>query len=210
MHNNPVQTLDTGPEPDWFCILAHGRGGSAADMRELARALGVHGVRFLLPQADNHTWYPQRFLAPLEANAPWLSAAIAQLERIVTGLIGDGIPAGRIFVGGFSQGGCLAAEYLCRHPRPYAGGLIFTGGLIGPPGTVWPVSTALKGVPVLLTSSEADDWVPAARVRETEAWLRRCEARPDMTIFAQRPHAVIVQEIVRARTLIETVMAPAH
>ena len=49
-------------------ILLHGRGGSAHDMLGLAEMLAREGVSFLVPQATQHTWYPQRFLAPLAAD----------------------------------------------------------------------------------------------------------------------------------------------
>ena len=45
-------------------ILLHGRGGSAAEMIKLGGEIGLRGLAMLAPQAVNHTWYPESFLAP--------------------------------------------------------------------------------------------------------------------------------------------------
>ena len=43
---------------------------------------------------------------------------------------------------------------------------ILTGGLIGPPGTTWD-GGSLEGTPIVLATSDVDDWVPLARTEET-------------------------------------------
>ena len=62
-------------------VLVHGRGASAEDILGFSAALARPGVAFLAPQAAEHTWYPQRFLAPLAANEPWLTSALAKLDE---------------------------------------------------------------------------------------------------------------------------------
>lgn len=65
-------------------VLVHGRGGSAEDMLGLAAELRLDGIAYLAPQAADGTWYPQSFLAPLAANEPWLSSALARRGDVVT------------------------------------------------------------------------------------------------------------------------------
>ena len=117
-------------------------------------------VAYLLPGAPGNSWYPQSFMAPFAANEPWLSRSLANQARLIEGVIAAGVPPERIVLGGFSQGACLTAETLVRAPRRYGAGIIFTGGLIGPPGTAWPAEPALAGTPVYLSGSEIDPHVP--------------------------------------------------
>ena len=47
---------------------------------------------------------------------------------------------------GYSQGACLACEYVYRNPGPWAGLIAFTGGLVGPAGTTWATEDDLKAL----------------------------------------------------------------
>jgi predicted esterase len=202
LHQNPVLEWVAEEATTLNVILIHGRGGSARDMGGLAHAIEVTGVRFLMPSADGNSWYPQRFIAPIEQNEPYLSAALEHIESVVTRLLDAGEPAGRIVIGGFSQGACLTSEFLARCPRRYGGALILTGGLIGPEGTEWPVEKILDGMPVYLASGEVDPHIPVERALETAEWLKQCGAQVDVDIFPTRPHTVSAREIEKARALL--------
>ena len=83
---------------------------------------------------------------------------------------------------------------------------MFTGALIGPPGTPWrlaPPATTLGGLPVLLTGSDVDEWVPETRVRETASVLTSLGADVRCRIYAGRDHIVSDDEIVEAREFIK-------
>jgi predicted esterase len=195
----PVARL--GPEPAQaraVCVLLHGRGRDAADVLSLAERIGDPGVAFLAPQARGNTWYPQSFLAPLEDNEPYLGSALATVGALLDGL-GD---LGRVVLGGFSQGACLAAEYALRHPRRYGGLLLYTGGAIGPPGTEWPDRGSFAGTPAYLGTADPDDWVPVERVRETAARLRAQDADVTVQVFAGMDHLVNDEEIAAGRALL--------
>jgi phospholipase/carboxylesterase len=201
--------LAIGPKPAdarAVAILAHGRGGSPEDMAQLASVLDCPDVSFLLPGAPGHTWYPQGFMAPLAANEPWLGRSLANQAALIDGVIAEGVPAERIVLGGFSQGACLTAETLVRAPRRYGAALILTGGVIGPPGTAWPVAPVLTGMPVYLSGSEIDPHVPAARARETVRVLEASGARVELRLFADRPHVVTREEIGKARSYLRAVV----
>ena len=58
-------------------IIVHGRGATAGDILTLADELVATDFDFLAPQAAGNTWYPNRFLAPLASNEPYLSSALA-------------------------------------------------------------------------------------------------------------------------------------
>jgi hypothetical protein len=57
---------------------------------------------------------------------------------------------------GFSQGACLTAEFAVRHAGRYGGLIVFSGGLIGPPGSTWDVAGDFAGTPVFLGCSDVD------------------------------------------------------
>jgi predicted esterase len=83
--------------------------------------------------------------------------------------------------------------------------MMFTGGLIGLPGTAWQLAspaTTLRGLPVLLTGSDVDEWVPEARVRETARVLTSLGADVRCRIYPGRPHVVGDEEIEEARGFI--------
>jgi phospholipase/carboxylesterase len=187
-------------------VLLHGRGGTPEEMTNLADRLGVEGCRWIAPAAAGGSWYPHRFMGALDANEPFLSRAIEECDQAVDEASEHGrISSARIVVIGFSQGACLASEYVLRHPGRCGAIVMFTGGLIGPPGTSWRLAqpaTTLGGLPVLLTGSDVDEWVPEARVHETASVLTALGADVQCRIYAGRDHIVCDEEIAEAREFI--------
>ncbi|HTI67728.1 MAG TPA: alpha/beta hydrolase [Caulobacteraceae bacterium] len=184
-------------------VLLHGRHESPAHMVEIARRLGAPGVRYLALQAQGSQWYPRSFLAPLEANQPALDWALERVEQEVQGLEARGWPRRRIALIGYSQGACLACEYVYRHPTRWAGLLAFTGGLIGPPGTEWPAPGDLARTPVLLSNGDADPWVPWPRVETTARRFEAANAEVDLRLYPGRAHEVCDDEIAVGRAILD-------
>ena len=158
-------------------ILLHGRGASAADILSLASPLELPGVAYVAPQAVGHSWYPQSFLAPREQNEPWLSSALERIEQVICSLESAGLTRAQVVLCGFSQGACLASEFVASHPARYAGVIAFTGGLVGPPGSDLQHAGDLEGTPVLLSSGDPDPHVPWVRVQQTAEELSRMGAQ---------------------------------
>jgi predicted esterase len=196
--------LDTAPGA---FILLHGRGASAHDILQLADALDVSGITYIAPQAAGFTWYPNRFLAPLESNEPWLSSALGNVDDLVGQVESRGIDANRIVIGGFSQGACLALEYVARHPRRYGGVIGWSGGLIGPPGTRWIVNGSLAGTPTFLGCSDVDVHVPADRVRESADALAAAGADVTTILYPGMDHTIDQDEIDHARRILAALPA---
>ena len=200
-------TLDLVPEIAG--VLLHGRGGAPNDMLRLLRRLSLSGVRWATPGAPGGQWYPHRFMGPVEANEPFLSTAVAICDDALDEASGGGrIGPDRSVVLGFSQGACLASEYVLRHPRRCRALIMFTGGLIGPVGTTWRPAggrtASLDGLRVLITGSDADEWVPEERVRLTARVFEDLGAHVALHIYPGRPHLVSDDEIDQARTLLNT------
>jgi phospholipase/carboxylesterase len=183
-------------------ILLHGRGGSAQDIVALGQALTNNRLALLAPQAPGHTWYPQSFLAPRQQNEPYLSSALGQVGRAVELALSAGLQSSKIALCGFSQGACLATEFVGRHPKRYAGLLAFTGGLIGP--LEEPISLAgdLAGTPVLLSSGDPDPHVPWKRVQQTGELLSSIGAKVTANRYPGRPHTILPEEVENGKDLL--------
>ena len=201
--------LTAGPAPEQAAaalILIHGRGATAASILALHAELGLDALAAVAPQAAGNTWYPMSFLAPTEANQPYLDSALARVESVVADLLRRGIPSERIALLGFSQGACLASEFVARHPRRYGAVMALTGGLIGPPGTPRDYAGSLAGTPVFLGTSDPDPHVPFARVQETAAVLERMGARVETRRYPGMPHTINEDELDACRTLLRGIV----
>lgn len=183
-------------------ILLHGRGATAEDILSLSTDLDFPHVAYLAPQAQGLTWYPNRFLVPIEQNEPYLSAALAKIDAIVKEVESYNIPAEKIFIGGFSQGACLAGEYVIRNPRRYGGLIVFSGGYIGPINMQRQPEGELNGMPAFLGCSDPDPHIPLERVKETTALLTAMGAKVTEKIYPNMGHTIIDDEIEQARQLI--------
>jgi phospholipase/carboxylesterase len=184
-------------------ILLHGRGGSAEDILSLAQPLFHPKLAYLAPQAANHTWYPNSFMAPIEQNQPWLDSALRKVEAIVEDATAAGIAPEHILLGGFSQGACLATEFVASHPRRYAGLIALTGGLIGPPGMDLSHTGSLAGTPAFLGSGDPDPHVPFERVQQSATVLTGMGASVTVRRYPGRPHTITPEELDFARRLLQ-------
>ena len=183
-------------------ILVHGRGRGPEEMLGLAARLELPEVAYLAPAAAGASWYPQSFLAPREQNEPLLSHALAAYDAIVRDVLASGVPRERLVLLGFSQGACLTAEYALGRPARYGGLVLFTGGLIGPPGTAWAAEGTFAGAPVLIGGSSADAFVPEWRMRESAAVFRAMGAAVQEQIYAGADHIVSDGELAAARVIV--------
>ncbi len=175
-------------------ILIHGRGAGALDIAGLADYLPAGDLAVLAPAAQQNTWYPQRFFLPLEENEPWLSSGLGVVDHLVEEVLDAGIPAERIGIAGFSQGGCLALEYVHRHPRRYGFAAGLSSALIGPQGI--PRAPAdLSGTPVLIGCAEQDAHIPLPFVEESAAILAASGADVTKQVFRGHDHTVFPEEI---------------
>lgn len=196
-------------EASGVVILLHGRGGSAQDILSLGQGMYFPRLAYLAPEAAGNSWYPNSFLAPVADNEPWLSSALRRVASVIELAERAGVPAKSIVLCGFSQGACLATEFIARHPRQYAGLIAFTGGLIGPPGSDLTHEGNLADMPALLSSGDPDAHVPWQRVRDSATILTGMGARVTLKRYPGRAHTVSAQEIEAGRDLIRERLASA-
>jgi len=190
-------------------ILLHGRSRTKQEMLDLATGLEIGGTRWLAPYADQGLWYPGRFMEPLESNEPFLTRSVDRCDRLMQDATENGrLGPEQLFIVGFSQGACIAVEYALRHPGSCAAIVVFSGCLMGPPGTDWRPAggKTLEGLRVFLTGSDVDEWIPEERTREAARVLEDLGADVDLRIYPSRPHIVSNLELAEAREFLRSRM----
>ena len=185
-------------------ILVHGRGASAADIMTVGDELRHPGFAYLAPQAAGGAWYPNRFMEPIASNEPYLSSALEVLATLLASIEAT-VPAERVILLGFSQGGCLTVEFAARHARRYGGLVGLSAGLIGPDGTPRDYPGTFAGTPVFLGCSDVDPHIPKERVIETGDVLKRMGADVTLRLYPGMGHTVNADEIESVRKIVESI-----
>lgn len=129
--------FETGPSPEWAVILLHGLGDSGDGWAPLAPHLvrpDWPSVRFVFPHAPvqpvtinggmrMRSWYDIVDLTDIDRRAD--AAGLAQSGQAVEALIEReaqrGVPASRLVLAGFSQGGAVTLTHGLRREEPVAG-----------------------------------------------------------------------------------------
>jgi len=190
-------------------LMLHGRGATAEDILSLAGELAVPGFAYLAPQAAENTRYPNRFLAPLASNEPWLTSALHFVDVALTQIVQAGISPERMIILGFSQGACLALEYTARHARRYGGLVGLSGALIGPDDAPRDYAGSLAGTPVFLGCSDVDFHVPKARVQSTAEVLQRLGGDLTVRLYPNMDHTVNQDELDFVRSMMQALITRA-
>lgn len=177
-------------DADAAVVMVHGRGASAQSILGMAGEFEVEGVAFLAPQAAGNTWYPNSFLEPMETNQPGLDSGLRAVSDAIEAATDAGIARERVMLLGFSQGACLASEFVARNATRYGGLAALSGGLIGPEGTPREYDGSLDGTPVFVGCSDRDPHIPLERVEETTSVLDDLDAEVTERIYEGMGHGV--------------------
>ena len=176
-------------------VLVHGRGATAQSIVGMAEEFHQSDIAYLAPQAARNTWYPNSFLAPTESNEPGLSSGLQALTDAVAEANDKGVPTEQVMLLGFSQGACLASEFVARNATGYGGLAVLSGGLIGPEGTPRDYDGSLDGTPVFVGCSDVDPHIPVERVHETVEVFERMDADVTERIYEGMGHGVNDDEL---------------
>jgi phospholipase/carboxylesterase len=192
------------PESDRAAILLHRRGHAPGRMRDLAGAIGLLSWRCVFPSIEGESWYPGHLMDPIENNEPALRDVVDEIAREAARLEDEGFKPENVLIGGFSQGACVTAHYLSRHPVRHLAALILRGALPGEPGTSWPPAPHLAGMPALLTGGRLDPFIPDERVSETAAWLHASGAAVRISVSDDPGHGMDDEDVAEVRKFIES------
>ncbi|MEE4188331.1 MAG: phospholipase [Roseobacter sp.] len=194
-------------------VLLHGRGAGARDIMGFGEALALPDLAFVAPEADRLSWWPTSFLAPTLQMEPFVRAGMAQVDTAVAALTEAGLSRDRIGVLGFSQGGCLAAEYLARNGSGLGYGVILSGGLVGTADANTGSNAALYGFGDKLLSYETllprtqvymschanDPHIPHKRFMDTVAALRDMGAKVEDRTKPGQGHGIDEADVAAVR-----------
>ena len=183
-------------------IMIHGRGASAHDILSISKHLNVDDFALVAPQAENRTWYPYSFLAPINENEPSFSKSLEAIHQVVVAIQQNGIEKENIYFLGFSQGACLALEFTARNAAKYGGVVAFTGGLIGDKIYENHYEGNFQNTPIFIGTSDPDLHVPVERVNETEVLLKKMGAAVTKKIYENMGHTISQDEIDLVNELI--------
>jgi phospholipase/carboxylesterase len=200
---------------DAAVVLVHGRGATARSIVGFGEEVAGDGdVALLAPQAAANTWYPNSFLAPVADNEPGRSSGLRAVGRAVEAATTAGVPTECVLVAGFSQGACLASEFVARHPARYGGLAVLSGGLIGESIDVddyvahaaarvdGNAAEPLAGTPAFLGCSDVDPHIPKERVHETATVLETLGAAVDERIYEGMGHGINEDETEAVAALV--------
>lgn len=205
---DPESPLLLGASPEEakvFCIVLHGRTQTPEDMEEqVVGRLHAPDTAFLLPRAPGRSWYAARAVDPLTAQTKTeLEAAVARVHALRADWerrAGREMP---LLIAGFSQGACLSLEYAMRH-GPWRGALAcLTGCRVGPATPEQPFAD-LDRMPVYLTGSDKDPWIPVDAFSAAAATLAQARARLRCEVFPDRAHEVCREEVLVLDQMIES------
>jgi phospholipase/carboxylesterase len=205
--DQPLVTAGTPvADADAALVAVHGRGATARSIVDMTSRLHREGLAVLAPQAARNTWYPNSFLEPVERNEPGRSSGLDAVGDAVETATDAGIPVENVLVLGFSQGGCLASEFVARNPRRYGGAVAFSGGLIGQ--TVDPADYEgdLQGTPYFVGCSDVDPHIPVERVHVTTETFERLNADVEERIYEGMGHGVNEDEIQYVDGMVEALV----
>ncbi len=171
-------------------VLVHGEGNTAERMLMTGARLfeGLEEPAFVAVQADDRSWFPHRFDAPIRDNEPWLSSALQQLDAVFERLQTLGVASNQVVLCGEQQGACVVLDYAARRGGHFAGVIAIGGALLGPLRSSLHHEGALRTVPVILGGNQEDPLLSKSRVEATADVLASLGAEPKVLWFyAPRP-----------------------
>ncbi|WP_122091281.1 alpha/beta hydrolase [Halalkalicoccus subterraneus] len=198
----PLETAGAPPEAAAaVVILLHGRSSTAKNILRLADEFHHHRVMYLAPQAARRMWYPRSGYAPFKDNEPWFSSALDCVSEALEVAADADVPPERTLLLGFSQGGCLASEFVTRNPRHYGGLVVLSGSLLSPEVRE-EYAGSIDGTSVFLGCSSDDPYVTAARIHETARVFEQLDGEVTSRLYDGLGHAINDDEMQTINTLV--------
>jgi phospholipase/carboxylesterase len=179
--------LTPAQPPAASVILLHGLGADGWDFVPIVDELALPdslSVRFVFPHApvrpvtvnngyEMRAWYDIRAFTPEgRADAAGLAESTRRVEACLREEIAGGVPASRIVLAGFSQGGAVALSAGLRFGERLAGLLAMSSYLPFPETLAAEQSAAQAHLPILMCHGRLDLVVPIGMGAEARDVLR--------------------------------------
>lgn len=170
----PVVEIDPPGAPVAVVIWLHGLGADGHDFEPVVPELHLPAelpVRFVFPHAPEvpvaafggqraRAWFD--FGADGSADLPGLKKSVLRVSDLIQNEIDNGMPAERILLAGFSQGGVLAFQTALYYPKRLAGILALSTFLADAQGLVSTRAKLNADIPVLMCHGQQDMVLPMA------------------------------------------------
>ena len=174
----PLQTLETetATPVTGTVIWLHGLGADGNDFAPIVPELALAGLalRFVFPHAPERpvtinggavmrAWYDIDPAEGLLSGGADIAVSALQIEALIAREIARGVPAGRIVLAGFSQGGVIALHTGLRHRAPLAGIMALSTYLHDHEHIADALSFENLDVPILMCHGRFDPMIPVTR-----------------------------------------------
>jgi phospholipase/carboxylesterase len=221
MDTLPTVEHETAADPRCSIIWLHGLGADGNDFAPIVPELvAPHwpALRFVFPHAPvrpvtvnggmpMRAWYDIAGTAIADRqDADGIRASIAEVDALIAREIERGVPASRIVLAGFSQGGAIALAGGLRHAESLAGIVALSTYLPLHEQLAAERSDANAGVPIFQAHGSADPVVPPALGRMSRDWLAALGYRVDWHEYPMA-HQVCAEEIADLRNWLDNRMA---
>ena len=202
--------LNTGHDPVGAVIWMHGLGADGNDFVPVVKELGLPDhlpLRFIFPHAPMRpvtinaghvmrAWYDIIEISSNERKVD--DAGIRESQRAVEALIereiSRGIPANKIVLAGFSQGGAIALQTGLRCKQALAGILALSTYLPLAASLAAEASIANRAIPIFMAHGEQDTVIPISIAESSVKELRRNGYKVDWREYPMA-HSVSMEEI---------------
>jgi phospholipase/carboxylesterase len=198
--------VETGPHPEGAVIWLHGLGADGHDFEPIVPELEVaRPLRYVFPHAPvrpvtinsgmrMRAWYDIVQLGGGPEDEAGIRASQGLLEGLIAREIERGIPAERIVLAGFSQGGAIALQTGLRHPKRLAGILALSTYLPLAQKVEKEASAANSGIPIFMAHGRFDDVIPLERAQASRQRLEALGYAVEWHEYPM-PHSVCPPEI---------------
>jgi phospholipase/carboxylesterase len=172
----PLPTVELNPEgpPTAVVIWLHGLGADGHDFEPIVPELRLPPglpVRFVFPHAPEiavtafggqsaRAWFD--FNPSGGADVPGIKKSAARIRELIQNEIDNGIPAERILLAGFSQGGVMALHVGLYYPKQLAGILALSTFLAEGENLAAGKSAANAHIPILMCHGQQDAVLPVS------------------------------------------------
>jgi phospholipase/carboxylesterase len=212
--------VETGPKPTFTIIWMHGLGADGHDFEPLVPELlddGMPSLRFLFPHAPVravtlNNGYPMRAwydIIGIDRRSAEDFAGLQSSAEAIGALIkrenGEGIPASRIAIAGFSQGGAMALHVATRYPDTLAGVIALSCYL--PQSADLPAKRhkANDATPMFMAHGTQDPVVPYAMGDESRQLLQSAGYAVEWHAYPM-PHGLCEQEVADIRAFLRKIV----
>lgn len=202
-------TIEPDTQATACVIWLHGLGDSGAGFAPVVPALGLpadHSIRFVFPHAPEQAvtinqgyvmraWYDIKSMdLHNRADMPGVLESEQSVIALIQEQIDSGIPANKIVVAGFSQGGVMSLFTGLRYPQTLAGIMALSCYL--PTSDTLPelLSESNKHTPILQHHGEQDDVVPLFAGKMANDLLNQAGYQTEWKTYAMG-HSVLPQQL---------------